>query len=356
MTTAWKPTGVSFSSGGAAAVVQFGALARLNDAGTLSSVRHWYGCSAGALAAFLGLLEVGTSWLREACGHFNANAISQIEQEMVSDFFNSWGMNSGKQYVEFLSKFLEIWEPGCSSWTFSDIEKVRPGKTLTIVACNLSKGCQAIFSNSTTPSMKIMDAIQASGSIPLFYKPWIDPSGNYYSDGAIMEYYPWNCVPDKDNTLVIACSDTGITGRALGYKKITTINEFIERVSNLMQLRNTDETPKYWIAINNQKYGVLDFDMTNDERIALFDEGSAVVDKWLAFQPKVRAFRIKERDSASETHKCSEDRGLPCASSVAHCSPNNRLESPGSHSPAPQPHSSQDLQTSRPRPSRRWSL
>lgn len=315
MTAAWKPTGVSFSSGGAAAVVQFGALARLNDAGTLSSVRHWYGCSAGALAAFLGLLEVSTSWLREACGHFNANAISQIEQEMIGDFFNSWGLNSGQKYVEFLSKFVEIWEPGCSNWTFADIEQHRPGKTLTIIACNLSQGCQAIFSYATTPSMKIMDAIQASGSIPLFYKPWIDTSGNYYSDGAIMEYYPWACVPDKENTLVIACSDTGITGRALGYKKIASINEFIERVSNLMQLRNTDETPKYWIAINNQKYGVFDFDMTNDERKALFDEGSAVVDKWLAFQPHVRAFRTREQHSASRIPTRSEDYSISYTSS-----------------------------------------
>jgi len=348
----WTPTGVSLSSGGAAAGVQFGVLGRLIETGTLINTRNWYGCSAGSIMAFMGCLGVSSAWLHDFLYHFDANIISRIEDEALEDFLNGWGMNSGKQFIEFLSGFMETWEAGCSAWTFADLARERPGTTLTVIATNVSQGCQAIFDKTRTPTIKIMDAIRASSAIPLFYQPWSDASGNFYSDGAIIEYYPWTCVADKDNTLVVTCSDTGITGRALGFKKIGSITDFVARVGDLLQHRNTDVTPKNWIAVNNMDYGVFDFDMSREERLALFDEGAAAVNRWLSFQAKV----TKGRSSAEESHKSPRECGGPYASRGLPRDRGKMLEIPPVHSQSPPPAPFQDLRSGGRRPVRRWSL
>jgi predicted acylesterase/phospholipase RssA len=352
-TEPWTPTGLSLSSGGAASGVQFGALARLLETGTLHQTRNWYGCSAGTLLAFMGCLGVSSAWLRDCIYHFEAVIISRIEEEALDDFLNGWGMNSGQKVIDFFSRLVETWETGCSSWTFADMARERPGTTLTIIATNVSQGCQAIFDVTRTPTMKIMDAVRASTAIPLFYQPWVDASGNFYSDGAIIEYYPWACVADKDNTLVVTCSDTGITGRALGFKKITSITDYVGRVGDLLQHRNTDITPKNWIAVNNMEYGVFDFDMSREERLALFDEGAAAVDRWISFQAKV----TKDRASSEQTPKSPP----ACVRSnhTYHAlprDPDKTLGSPPPYSPPPPLAPSRDLHSGGARPARRWSL
>jgi len=304
------------------------------------------------MVAFCGAIGVSNGWLRDATGHFNASIAGQIEEDLLSDFLNSWGMNSGAAYIKLLSGFMETWEAGCSAWTFADLVRERPGTTLTIIATNVTQGCQAIFDEVRTPTMKIMDAIRASTAIPLFYQPWVDASGNFYGDGAIMEYYPWTCVADKDNTLVVTCSDTGITGRALGFKKIASITDFVARVSDLMQHRNTDITPKNWIAINNMEYGVFDFDMSREERLALFDEGAAAVNRWIVFQAKV----VRDRSSAEETRKSPLGCARPRAYRDLLRDPGKMLESPPAHSPPLQPAPFRDSHNGDSRPARRWSL
>jgi len=350
MTTAWKPTGVSFSSGGIRIIGHIGVLAHLLETGDLSHVHDWYGCSGGAITAILAGLGVTSIWLRDFVRHFDPRVFADIEDDAVFNYLNAWGVNTGKALISFMGRLMDTWEPGSSAWTFADFVAHRPGITLNITGANISKKVIAVFNHIHTPKMKIVDAMRVSSTIPLFYTPWYDPSGDIYCDGAVMEYYPWTCLKDRENTLVVVCTDTGISGRLGSQEPIKTLWDYFGTLVECARRQRFIETPKHWIAVNNKIHGVLDFDIIQADRITFFEEGIRAAKGWRAFRDSIK------QGSASETHRCSGDRGHPYASSVAHCSPNNMSESPGSHSPAPQQHSSQDLQTSRPRASRRWSL
>ena len=318
----------------------------------LDQVRDWYGCSGGAICALFGAIGVTSAWLREAVEHFDPRIVATVEEDMVADFMNIWGVNSGATFIEILSSFIDTWEPGCSKWTFADLAAKRPGKTLNITATNVTRGCVTVFNANTTPNMNIVLAVRISSSIPLFYTPWFDASGDLYCDGAALEYHPWSCVKDKDHTLVIACSDVGITGRRLHPEPIKSIGDYLGRLSFVSRLQRATQTPRNWIAVNNKVFGTFDFTMTKEERQSLFQEGRAAAVGWLAFQQS----RVRQRDAAGETRECPGDRGIPGTSSSGPCGPDKRLDTPQSHNLPLPPCPVLDSRNEGPRPCRRWSL
>ncbi len=273
-------TGISFSSGGARATGNIGVLTRLLEAGVLSSVRAWYGCSAGSFCAFLGALGATPSWCRDCCKLFDLRYALQIQQGLVLDFLKTWGVSSGAELTEFLGSFIDTWEPGASKWTFADLAKERPGIFLGITATNLSSRKLVLFSAETHPDMLILDAIRASCSIPFVYVPWVSKTGDMYCDGAVIEQCPWLHVKDKRNCLVIACSQAQIFGSVAVTKKIESFVDYCMRIV-LLRRPSWVEKPRYWIAVNNTTVEALCFDMTEEERAALFKEGEAAASNWL---------------------------------------------------------------------------
>ena len=329
-----------------------GVIARLMEAGALDEVKDWYGCSGGAICALFGAIGVTSAWLEEVVVHFDPRIVAAVEEETVADFMNVWGVNSGATFIEILSSFIDTWEPGCSKWTFADFVAKRPGKTLNMIATNVTRGSISVFNATTTPNMNIVMAVRISSTIPMFYTPWIDASGDLYCDGAALEYHPWSCVKDKDHTLVIVCSDVGITGRRLHPEPIKSIGDYLGRLSFVSRLQRATQTPKNWIAVNNKVFGTFDFDITKEERQSLFQEGKRAAAGWMAFQQS----RVRQRGAAEERNGNSRDPAHHCTSSSCHCDPERRLGSPQCRSPTQQrvpPHSPRDEDS---RPSRRWSL
>ena len=297
-------TGISFSSGGARAGGNIGVLTRLLEAGILGSVKAWYGCSAGSFCAFLGALGATASWWRDCCKHFDLKYALQIQQTLVLDYLKTWGVSSGTDLSEFLGSFIDTWEPGASKWTFADLARERPGIFLGITASNLSTRKLVQFSVETHPEMLILDAIRASCSIPFVYVPWISKSGDMYCDGAIIEQCPWIHVKDKQNCLVIACSQAQIFGDCAPSKKIDSFVDYCMRIVLLCRSTRSAK-PRYWIAVENSTVGSLSFEMTEQERRDLFSEGEAAATNWLLRTAESRQ-KSEDRNTSSETHRSEE--------------------------------------------------
>ena len=293
-------TGISFSSGGARACGNIGVLTCLLDAGILGSVKAWYGCSAGSFCAFLGALGATASWWRDCCKHFDLKYSLQIQQTLVLDYLKTWGVSSGTDLTEFLGSFIDTWEPGATKWTFADLARERPGIFLGITASNLSTRKLIMFSVETHPEMLILDAIRASCSIPFVYVPWISKSGDMYCDGAIIEQCPWIHVKDKQNCLVIACSQAQIFGDCAQSKKIDSFMDYCMRI--VLLCRSTmSAKPRYWIAVENTTVGSLSLDLTEHERQDLFSEGEAAASNWLKELSEVSESGIRQSKTHSET-------------------------------------------------------
>jgi predicted acylesterase/phospholipase RssA len=286
----WKPRAVSFSSGGVRALSQIGVLAKLGEAGVLAEVRDWYGCSGGAITALLGVMGASTAWMRDAVEHYNTQPLGVPDPALVTNYFTTWGVNSGVLLIEYLGKFVDTWEPGLSSWTFAELAQKYPDRTLTLTATNITRGTQAVFNAARTPSVRVMDALRASMSIPLFFTPWIDASGDIYCDGAVYEYFPWKCVPNQAETLVVVTEDTSIAGRDLSVKRpITTFTDYMSQLYVVAYNAQNHLKPRNWIAINSDHVSGIDFSITGKTRLALFDSGVAAATGWLEFRQKVAA-------------------------------------------------------------------
>lgn len=354
----WKPTGVSFSSGGVHTVGQLGALSKLLDTGILDNVRNWYGCSGGSFAALLGIIGVSPAWIRDASQHMDTCLLGEIEEDCITNYLNCWGITSGKKLVALIGRIIDTWEPGSSAWTFADLSANRPGITLNITATNLTRQCLTVFNAANSPDIAILDAVRASCAVPCFYTPWTSPQGEMFCDGGILENYPWACVDDKKKTLVIVCSDTGISKRAVKHSAVKTFPEYIGLLSKLLQSQTPDVFPTYWIAINTTCVGSLDFHMTKEERLAVFDEGVVAASRWLDFglSLSLSLSLSKKKAAAGETRGNRLHFGDRRTLSAWTHDPSRRSDSHPEHSLQPPPCPSPDLCSGdRPR-GRRWSL
>jgi predicted acylesterase/phospholipase RssA len=325
-----------------------GAVVKLMEAGVLDEVVHWYGCSGGAIVAFFCALGVSPQWVREASEHFDLRPAIEFNEESICSFPQTWGIASLAAYRSYMGLFAETWEPGCSVWTFADLARERPGIQLTLIAANISQRRQAIFSVETTPTMSVLEAVCVSGAIPLIFVPWRDDVGNIYIDGAFTEYYPWRTVPNKDETLVIVCEETGISGRRSASElPLVSLSEYLQRVFSVANKHGVlhPDTPRYWIALNNQAVSTVDFSMPKDTRMALFRGGEVAASRWLAFR--------QQRHSVGETPSSP----LPCVAqntlSSDQTSPDRMWDSHQSGNPQPPGAPFRDLPRGSQR--RRWS-
>ena len=95
----WQPRAISFSSGGVRVLGHVGVLAALVEEGMATGVREWWGCSGGALCALLGALGVSAGWLRDCVAALDLRLLGGVEEEMVADYFQTWGVNSGRGWI-----------------------------------------------------------------------------------------------------------------------------------------------------------------------------------------------------------------------------------------------------------------
>jgi predicted acylesterase/phospholipase RssA len=343
----WKPSAVSFSSGGVLTVGHFGVLKRLLDSDVLSEVRAWYGCSGGSIAAYVAALGCTSRWLQECIQILDMRTMLQIQEDLLIDYTTHWGMDSGDSLTEYLGKIVDTWEPGASTWTFADFARERPGIQLGIIATNVTEQCQVLFCAEKYPAVRILDAIRASSAIPLIYTPFRLGEA-LYCDGAVVESFPWKCIADHDNTLVIACKDSQINKFRQNRvpRPIQTLSDYI---FNILHMRShvLADIPRNWIAVNNTTLTQIDFQMSREEMVGLFTQGERVAEAWLSFRLTAGSKNPETRSS------CGPHCTSPCCQPL---SPDRMSDTPSLQIPLPQRAPFQDSHTPSSLPSRRWSL
>lgn len=343
---AWRPRAVSLSSGGVLLNAQLGVLATLMEAGLLDSVREWHGCSCGAIAATLCAIGVTPSWIRKFIRVLRMEIVGAPQDECIANYFQVWGVTDGTGAIEYFCKIMDTWHPGSSAWTFADLARECPHTSLTVIATNVSKQRLARFSVATTPQVRLVDAVRASCGVPLYFTPWLDPSGDMYCDGAVIEYYPWSYLTDRDNTLVIACHGEPFRGTGT----VSSIPNYIGAL--LRCARRYPAHPRNWIAINRPDVSLLDFKMTEEERVSLFETGVQAARGWMLWRERCAALT----DSAPTTAQTLKQSAHPGTLSSDHPSPDRMWDSHQSGSPQLTAYPSRDSRSASSLPSRRWSL
>jgi len=343
----WLPRCISFSGGGVRTIGQLGVLIRLMEENIISEVRAWYGTSGGSVSAIAGALGVSIGWLRTCVEYFDTRPMLDIQEDLIARFMTEWGVDSGNKYTEYIGKFMDTWEPGSSTWTFSQLSEARPGIFLGIPAVNLTTGEYVLFSSKTHPHMRLLDAVRASSSIPMFFTPWKDEKGDIYCDGGAKEYFPWSCIPRElhDSTLLIACHEHQISSSINA--PINTLSEYISRIFYFIchHHRSQMEIPKHRIIINDVRLDFMDFFQQRDERLSLVQSGIDAATSWITQHSSEEIAETHPSSSAPDT--------LPSGPKTE---PNTALGILRSRNPLQPQARSLDLQIASPPISRRWSL
>ena len=269
-----------------------------------------------------------------------------ITGELVSNFMTEWGVDSGNNYIDYIGKIMDTWEPGSSEWTFAQFSNARPGIVLGIPAVNMSSGKYVLFSSTTHPRMKLLDAVRASSAIPMFFTPWKDEKGDIFCDGALKEHFPWECIPSNlhDATLLIACHDNQLY--SLRNAPIYTLPEYISRIFYFMCHHHHDvnSMPLHRIVVNDCRMHVLDFFHKKEDRLALVQSGIDAATAWLT------------KCSLQENGEIHSSFSLPDTLSSDRTEPSIALDNPQSQSQQQHLAHSPGLLISSKPISRRWSL
>jgi predicted acylesterase/phospholipase RssA len=337
---------ISFSSGGVHAFAQLGVLASLIEAGVTEHVADWYGCSGGCIAAVCGILGGSPAWLREGTRIFDLRKATAIQDDLVLNLDGALGFVDPAKLLEILGRMAGTWAPGFPAWNFRDLKTAYPTASLHIIATNWTTGDIATFDADKTPDVRVLDAIRASIAVPPYFTPWQNPAtGEIFTDGAVLESFPWSSIPSwkKRETLVVSCSEINQRDKSA---HPATFMEFLGRIVHLAHKRTPASfTPAsdHLIIINAKTVESMDFKVTQEQRLALFEEGGVAASKFLT-------------ETVSEiagSHLLSSD---PCTPAVPTMNPGRTEDSPGYHSPLRIPGQSRDSQTVRRLNDRRWSL
>lgn len=174
---------IAFSGSGFKFPVHIGALIAAMESGR--ELIEVSGTSGGSIVASM--------W---ACGMSKSSMIdialnldfSQYMKPQLSSILKG-ALNTGDSVLSFCEDITQ-------GMTFRDLER-----ELSIVSMNLLTNSSFVFSNSSTPTSKVADAIRGSVSIPLVFLPYTY-KGMKLIDGVVTNSLPLDLLTDPDSLKV----------------------------------------------------------------------------------------------------------------------------------------------------------
>jgi len=187
------PRHLVFAGGGPRCLAFLGSIEVLKKRNMLHKVSDYWGNSAGALLATCLSLKTPLPKLKTVFEELDFARFRDIDLSNIVSFSEKWGLDSGEAFTKEMQKLLEDIKPGASQYTLQEI----PG--LHIVTADLTDTKMVILDAKTFPTLKLVDALRASTSIPFFYRPFRNPINNHLLvDGAIGMNFPWDLLPSDD--------------------------------------------------------------------------------------------------------------------------------------------------------------
>ena len=194
-----KPKRLVFTGGGTRCLVFVDALMVLERAGLLTEVVSYWGTSAGAFIATLLAVGSSVSAVRSCMRETDYIKFRDVDVNNLFNINKTWGLDNGESLMREVERILEIMRPGASEFLMSDCPQ------LTIVISDLTDHTMRLCSAATYPGLRVVEAIRASMSLPLFFRPYIHrESGHIWVDGAVGANFPWSLLggqAEKDESL-----------------------------------------------------------------------------------------------------------------------------------------------------------
>jgi len=179
-----------FCGGGTRCFAFVPALDTLATRGVLKNVTDYWGTSGGAFIAAACSVSPTISHMKSVIYTTEYNSFRNVDLTNIFNFGKEWGMDGGIAFMREYDKFLEKLRPGGSKLFLKDA----PG--LHIFVADLTSRETVCLDSKTFPNLRITEAVRASMSLPVFFKPYLHKeSGHLWVDGAIRANFPWTQLP-----------------------------------------------------------------------------------------------------------------------------------------------------------------
>lgn len=305
----------------------------------LKDVREYWGTSAGAFLATMLAIGLSPTTIHPMILTTQFHKFRDMDVRNLFAFQTSWGLDDGASLTAELERVVSLLAP--KDILLKDI----PG--LHVVITDVTARETVVLSGTTHPHIRAVDAVRASMSLPLFYRPYRDPhSGHWWNDGALRANFAWDLLPsdaEREETL--------------GFCFLQPDKEIKSFLQYMFSMIHFDEQRKQVTWLSDWKHRILCFppppfpawySKIDEEDVAMLEEMAATTTK---------EWRATFTHSASETRESPPSSGLPNTrpSTSRPCSEAESSDIPKSSASRLPEYPSPPLSQSRPF-SRRWSV
>jgi NTE family protein len=187
-----------FSGGGIRGICYIGCLKYLEIQQDITlDISEICGVSIGSIISFFYVLGYTADEIKSAVFDKNLEKLKNIS---FINFIYQYGLDNGDTIMKWLESFILLKFNKDAQLTFKELYDLVPIK-LNILSTNLNKYTYTQFNHSTTPSVKVLDAIRMSISIPLLFTKQIY-NNDIHVDGCLIGSYPIKLYNDKLDTLL----------------------------------------------------------------------------------------------------------------------------------------------------------
>lgn len=187
------PKRLVFCGGGTRCLVFLQGLVDLETKGVLRDVKEFWGTSAGAMIASLYAFTKSPKQIKDIMFHADYQRFRDIDISNLIGMQQTWGLDDGKSLVQEIERVFETIQPGSKGKCLKDMPE------LNIVVSDITVRETVVCNSKTFPNLRVVDALRASMSLPVFFTPYKHPdSGHMWIDGAIRANFPWHCLPNDE--------------------------------------------------------------------------------------------------------------------------------------------------------------
>lgn len=203
-------TNLVLEGGGMKGIAYAGAFEVLDSLGLSGSIERIAGTSSGAMNGLMYSLGYTGKEIRQINLTTNFGKYNQVGIPLIGGLIRikrTYGYYKTDRLIEDLGTIMQM-RGFSKELTFSELyqakEAGRNVKLLYLTGANLNDQKIEIFSHETYPSMRVLDAVRISISIPVYFEAvWMQPDGKLIEkrdadsttkvmvDGGILDNYPF---------------------------------------------------------------------------------------------------------------------------------------------------------------------
>ncbi len=311
--------GICFSGGGVLGIGHAGAVDKLFELECMNGITHVCGSSVGSIMATVIALKATRSYIRDTLFGLRTERFrdGNCFPATVIRLIKNGGLYKGQEINRFVEKIVEDLT-GNKDTTLLQAYKIS-GIHLTITVFSLRYRQTRYIDYITQPHMRIVDAVRGSCNISIFYELYparmlcpVNKDGvcdkilqdDLLSDGGVTDNIPIHILREQGLTSSeILCLhlmgpedinkyQSDIDGEMYDYGlpsiPVGMVTSLIDGIRDgAMKVHIHEEDWKLIVKINTGSVKVTDFNLSDDEKNMLYNNGMEAIDKYLVDSQKL---------------------------------------------------------------------